>query len=123
VDISRSTQAAYASATRAGDIEALRKLGAPGATVWHNHDAQEVPWEQSVQMIGWMHRAMPDVSWEDVAIRPIPDGFVWQVVLSGTAPNGSVVAQLCMVVGVSAEGLITRIEEYMDPASFASLTR
>jgi len=122
MDVSQTVQAAYSTATRAGDIEVLRNLGAPGATVWHNHDAQEVTWEQSIQMIGWMHRTMPDVSWEDVAIRRTPEGFVWQVVLSGSAPSGSVVAQLCMVVGVSAEGLISRIEEYMDPASFAPLT-
>ena len=59
---------------------------------------------------------------EDVAIRQTADGFVWQVVLSGSAPSGSVVAELCMVVGVSDEGLISRIEEYMDPASFGPLT-
>jgi hypothetical protein len=122
MDAKQTAQFKYASATRSEDIDILLSLGAPGATVWHNHDAREITWEQSARTIGWMHRVMPDVSWEDKAIWWIPDGFVWQVLLSGSGPNGSVDAHMCMIARVSAEGLIGQIEECVDPASFAALT-
>jgi hypothetical protein len=121
-DTAQTAQNQYASATRAGNIDALLSLGAPGAVVWHNHDAREISWEQAAKTIGWMHRTMPDVSWEDAAIWWIPDGFIWQVVLTASVPNGPIAAHLCMIVRVSPEGLINRIEEYMDPAAFSPLT-
>jgi ketosteroid isomerase-like protein len=123
MDTYQTAQAAYSTAMRNGDLDALLSLAAPGAVVWHNNDAQDVPWEQTVQTIGWLHRAMPDISWEDVALWWTPEGFIWQVILRASTPGGSIDAHLCMIVRVTADGLISRLEEYVDPAAFAPLTR
>ena len=42
---------------------------------------------------------------------PTPSGFVWQAVLTGTAPGGRVRAYTCMVVTLSPGGKVHRTEE------------
>lgn len=117
-----ATQAAYAAATRGADACAMAALSEPDAVVWHNHDDVVVTAEQSSRTLRWLHRTMPDVRWEDVAVRPTPDGFVWQAVLTGSAPSGPVRAHTCMVVTLSPAGRVQRIDEYLDPAALTPLT-
>ncbi|MGH9262408.1 MAG: nuclear transport factor 2 family protein, partial [Acidimicrobiales bacterium] len=54
-------------------------------------------------------------------VLPTPEGFVWQAVVTGTAPGGPVRAHTCMVVRLSASGKVQRTHEYLDPAALAAL--
>jgi ketosteroid isomerase-like protein len=121
-DVKLAAQAAYAAATRAGDVDAVAAASEPDAVVWHNYDDAVVTAERSGRTLRWLHRTMPDVAWHDVAVLPTPAGFVWQAVLTGTAPGGPVRAPTCMVVELSASGRIRRTDEYLDPAALAALT-
>ena len=83
-------QAAYAAATRAGDVAAMEAISDSEAVVWHNHDEVAVSAAQANRMLHRLHRVMPDVAWDDVAVLPTPSGFVWRAILTGTAPGGPV---------------------------------
>jgi ketosteroid isomerase-like protein len=121
-DDKRRVAAAYAAATRAGDAEAIAVLCEPDAVTWHNHDAAEVDVDRSGRTLRWLHRTVPDVAWEDVAVTTTATGFVWQAVLTGTAPGGPLRAHTCMVVTLSASGRVIRTEEYLDSAALARLS-
>jgi hypothetical protein len=117
-----AAQAAYAAATRAGDVDAMRAASEPDAIVWHNFDDAVVSAEQSGRTLRWLHRTMPDVAWHDVAVLPTPAGFVWQGTITGTGPDGPVRVPTCMVVRLSASGRVQRTDEYLDPAPLVALT-
>jgi ketosteroid isomerase-like protein len=115
-----AVHAAYAAASRRGDIDALLELSEPDAVVWHNHDDRAVPAATSNKTLAWLHRTMPDVAWEDVAVRATADGFVWQSLMTATAPGGPLRVHTCVVVTLSAAGLVQRTEEYLDSAALAA---
>jgi ketosteroid isomerase-like protein len=117
-----AVQAAFAAATREGDAAAVAGMSTPDAVVWHNHDAVEVDVERSGRTLRWLHRTMPDVRWTDVAVLPTPSGFVWQAILTGTAPGGPVRAHTCVVVTLTPIGRVCRTEEYLDPAALGPLS-
>jgi ketosteroid isomerase-like protein len=52
----------------------------------------------------------------------IDGGFLQEHVLRGTAPGGQVVAMPACIIATVADGRITRIHEYLDPAGVAALT-
>jgi ketosteroid isomerase-like protein len=122
-DHTRRMAAAYTAATRAGDADALAALCEPDAVTWHNHDDAEVDVERSGRTLRWLHRTVPDVCWEDVAVTPTATGFVWQAVITGSAPGGPLRAHTCMVVTLSAAGRVVRTDEYLDAAALAPLAR
>lgn len=116
-----SVQAGYARALRAGDAGAATAMFAPGGVIWHNYDDREVPADRASRVLTVLRDAMPDLDWEDVAVEATPSGFVWRAVVVGTAAGGPVRAHTCMVVTVSSDGLIERLDEYLDPAAMAPL--
>lgn len=117
----RRVAVAYATATRAGDAQALAALSEPDAVVWHNHDDTEVSLERSGRTLRWLHRTVPDVAWHDVALSLTCDGFVWRAVITGTAPGGSLRVHTCVVVTLSDGGHVARTDEYLDAAALALL--
>jgi len=111
----------YAAATRTGDASAMAAVSEPDAVVWHNFDDVTVSAGRAARTLRWLHGSAPDVAWTDVAILPTSAGFVWQALLSGTAPGGSFAAHTCMVVTLSHGGLVVKTEEYIDPAALSAL--
>ena len=75
----------------------------------------------SVRTLKFVVRAVSDRRYEDVRRVVLDDGFVQQHVLRGDAPGGKLEIPAMMRVMVS-DGLITRIEEYVDPAAANVLT-
>ena len=112
----------YPAAPGAGDVEALTALAEPDAVVWHNHAESEGGVDQANRTVAWLHRTVPDLTWEDVAVRSTVDGFVWRAILTGTAPGGPLRAHTCVVATVSDRGLVARLDEYLDPAAVAVLS-
>jgi ketosteroid isomerase-like protein len=116
-----AVHAAYAAASRCGDVDALAALSEPDAVVWHNHDDLTVPAATSNRTLAWLHRTLPDIAWEDLAVRPTSDGFVWQALMTATAPGGPLRVHTCVVVTLSAAGRVQRTEEYLDSAALAAM--
>jgi ketosteroid isomerase-like protein len=113
--------AKYATASRTNDADALRALCAEGALTWHNFDELEVTTDQTVRTVAWLHRAVPNLAWIEVALKPTSDGWVSQTILTGTAPGGPLRAHSCVVVTLDPDGMVARTDEYLDPAQTSVL--
>jgi ketosteroid isomerase-like protein len=111
----------FAASSRANDAEAYAALCAPGAVTWHNFDDAEVTTEQTMRTIAWLHRTVAELTWTDVALQPTPDGFVSQTIMTGTAPGGPLRVHSCVAVTLNDEGLVTRVEEYLDSTQTTAL--
>jgi ketosteroid isomerase-like protein len=82
-----------------GDLDAVKACYASDAVVWHNF------------VVG----AVANRRYEEVRRVVLDDGFVQQHVLRGDAPGGRLEMPAMMRVWV-ADGRVTRIDEYLDPA-------
>jgi hypothetical protein len=113
--------ARFAAASRTNDGDGYRALCAPGAATWHNFDDAEVSTDQTVATVAWLHRKVSGLTWTDVALLPTPTGWVSQTIMTGEAPGGPLRVHSCVVVTLTAEGLVQRVEEYLDPTQTAVL--
>ena len=105
-----------------GDLDALRDCYDPGIVVWANMDQRETDLDQSMRLLGWLCAKLGDRRY-DVSRRDlIPGGFLQEHVLRGTAPDGTAIAMPACIIATVADGRITRIHEYLDPAGVAALT-
>jgi len=113
--------AALFDAIEAGDIEAVRSLYAPDVVVWHNTDGKEQGADENLRTLAWCVRHIRGMRYEDVRCFETPSGFVEQHTLRGTTGSGAELAvPACLVVSVR-DGLIARIDEYLDSAQLAGL--
>ena len=98
-----------------GDDAFLAAL-APGAIVWHNHDRKEVDAIENMASIGVLSQLVDDLESETLYLAPTADGFVFQFVVRGTVKsNGNPFEMHNCIVATTADGKITRIDEYVDP--------
>lgn len=111
----------FNNATRRNDGQAYAAMCAPDAVTWHNFDEVAVPTENTVRTVAWLHRTVEDLRWIDVATYPTPTGFVSQTIMSGTAPGGPLRVHSCVVVTLDDDGMVTRVEEYLDPTQTSVL--
>ena len=110
-------------AIEAGDAAAVRAAYHPDARIWHNFDQIEQTVDENLATLGWLMRAMPERRYEDVVRHRIEGGVAQQHVLRGTTAGGAEVELVaCLFVQVDEDGLVTRIDEYVDTAQAAVLT-
>jgi ketosteroid isomerase-like protein len=106
----------FITALEGDGTEALTANLAPGAVVWHNHDRSEVDAVANMAGIDMLGKLVGDAKFETVRLAPISDGFVLQFVLRGTVTtSGKPFEMQNAVIITTAEGRITRIDEYVDP--------
>jgi ketosteroid isomerase-like protein len=108
-------------AISAGDADAVRRCYAPGAVIWHNFDRVEQTVDDNLRVLGWMIRTFANRSYDEVRRTEFDGGFVQQHVLRLTKQDGTVVELPACIVATVADGLITRIDEYLDSAQAAQL--
>jgi uncharacterized protein len=113
--------ARFAEASRTNDAVAYAAMCAPEALTWHNFDDLEVTTEQTIGTIAWLHRTVTDLTWTDVSLLPTPNGWVSQTIMTGAAPGGPLRVHSCVIVTLDDDGLVTRVEEYLDPRQTAVL--
>jgi ketosteroid isomerase-like protein len=111
----------FADASRTNDAARYAAMCAPDAVTWHNYDEVEVTVEQTVRTVAWLHRTVRDLAWTDVALHCTASGFVSQTILTGSAPGGELRAHSCVVVTLLDDGLVIRVEEYLDTAQTSVL--
>jgi ketosteroid isomerase-like protein len=108
------------TAIEKGDVDAVRALYAPDIVVWHNTDGIEQTAEQNLRILRWLVDNLADRSYDDVRRRDYDGGFVQQHVLRFTY-NGTRCEIPACIVASTAEGHITRIDEYLDSAHISQL--
>jgi hypothetical protein len=108
----------------AGDGDAFVAALAPGAVIWHNHDRNDVDALENMSAVNMLSQIVDGLATESRLCTPIDGGFLLQYVTRGKVrANGNPFEmQNCLVVHTNADGLITRIDEYVDPTVGAQLS-
>lgn len=104
------------------DCSGVEALWADDVTVWHSGDTQDNDRRRALKVIRWFIGITTTRRYEVLDRQFFDGGFVQQHVLHAEATNGASIAlRVCIVVKVGADGLVTRIDEYFDPADMAPL--
>ena len=110
------------AAIETGDIAALTALWSDDVVVWRQGGGRERDKHRALGVIKWFVDATAERRYEVLDREVFDTGFVQQHILHATARAGERVAlRVCMVVKLEADGLIRRIDEYLDPADLAPL--
>ena len=107
--------------------EALAALWSEDIVIWRQGGGRERDKGRGLKVIAWFVESTADRSYEILDRRFFDGGFVQQHIVHATVagPDGTdtpLSFRACLVVTVGADGLITRIDEYLDPADLAPLT-
>ena len=111
----------FAAATNAGQPDITMSMCVEGALVWHNFDDKSVPYASTGKTLTRMHAIIPNLRWETRAVAATSTGWMWQAAIRGTAPGGEICAHSVMIVTLNDDGLITQLDEYIDPSQLSAL--
>ncbi len=75
-----------------------------------------------MKSLGWFIRKIPGRHYRVLRIEALKDGYVQQHILEATLPDGTPWAMPACVVIRLENGLITRLDEYLDSAQAAALS-
>jgi ketosteroid isomerase-like protein len=110
------------AALEGGDADAVAALWDDDVLVWKSAEPQEQVKTRALRVIFWFMDATTQRRYEILDRQFFEGGFVQQHVLHATGRNGgSISMRVCIVIKVGANGLISRIDEYFDPAAIAPL--
>lgn len=105
-----------------GDLEAVGRIYAPQARIWHNFSGKNQSVEENLKVLGWVARKLSGRRYEVLRRAAIPGGFMQQHVLHGTLADGSAFAMPACVICQVEGGRISVLEEYLDPAQAAAMS-
>lgn len=105
-----------------GDAAAVEALWDDEVLVWKSAEPFDQVKDRTLRVIFWFMDTTTERRYEIRDRQCFDGGFVQQHVLHATGRNGgSISMRVCIVIKVGANGLITRIDEYFDPADIAPL--
>jgi ketosteroid isomerase-like protein len=104
------------------DPDAMVAVFAPGAVIWHDYDRKVLDARENMAAIGTLAQIVRDAKMERVRVGEFDGGFVYQYALHGTVvANGKAFEMQNCIVATTDGGLITRLDEYVDPTVGAQL--
>jgi ketosteroid isomerase-like protein len=110
------------TAIERGDEPQLDALFAEDIAVWRAGAQRDDDKVRAKKVLRWFIRITAERSYEVLDRQLFPGGFVQQHILHATGRNGGLIAlRVCIVIKVNGNDLITRIDEYFDPAQLAPL--
>ena len=108
-------------AIEAGDHAGVQQLWDDDVVVWKVADRDRDK-DRALRVINWFIDATTQRRYEILDRHLFDGGFVQQHVLHASGRNGGDIAmRVCLVVKVGSGGLISRIDEYFNPADLAPL--
>lgn len=108
-------------AIESGDHEGVRRLWNDDVVVWKVADRDRDK-DRALRVINWFIDTTTQRRYQILDRQLFDGGFVQQHVLHASGRNGGMIAmRVCLVVKLGANGLISRIDEYFDPAELAPL--
>jgi len=116
----------FVAAIESGDLDAIRAIYAPDARIWHNTDGVDFPGQtvdENLKVLGWMRRVLSDIRYDIARIDETASGYVQQHVLRARTTLGEAFVLPACIVCTVKDGRIVRLEEYLDTAHLAPLTR
>jgi ketosteroid isomerase-like protein len=111
----------FVGAIQSGDTDTVRACYAPEAKLWHNTDGIEQTVDENMKVLDWFIRKLPDRNYRVLRREVLPDGFLQQHVLEATLPDGRPFKMSACCVIRMKDGVITRLDEYLDSAEAAVL--
>ncbi len=105
-----------------GDVGAVRDLYSTNAVIWHNTDGIEQTAEQNLATLAWVVENLAERRYEDIRRSVTDRGFVQQHMMRWTKVDGTRAELPACIVAACSDGLITRIDEYLDSAHVARIT-
>jgi len=112
------------AAIERGDGEALAAMWADDIVVWRLGGGRERDKPRALKVIEWFVGATADRRYEVLDRQIFAGGFVQQHTVHACGHDGTPLTfRAALVVKVGADGLITRIDEYLDPADLANLSQ
>lgn len=110
---------ALAAAIAARDADAIRAIYADDIGVWHAATAQTQNKAENSGLLAALFQITSRLSYDEVRRHPIAGGLVEQHVLNGEFSDGTPMPSLHVSIFIYVkDGLITRIEEYFNSATF-----
>ena len=110
------------AAIERNDETTLRQLFDDDIAVWRVGARRDNDKERALKVLRWFIDVSTQRRYEIVDRQLFPDGFVQQHILHATGRNGgSIALRVCIVIKLGSNGLISRIDEYFDPAELAPL--
>jgi ketosteroid isomerase-like protein len=112
------------AAIEAGDVEAVAAMWSDDVTVWHSGEKRPSEKARAMRVIDWFVAATADRHYAVLDRQFFDGGFVQQHVLSGKRHDGTAYSlRVGIIIRVRPDGLITRIDKYLDPADLAPLLK
>jgi hypothetical protein len=110
------------AAIERSDETTLRQLFDDDIALWRVGARRDNDKERALKVLRWFIDVSTHRRYEIVDRQLFPDGFVQQHILHATGRNGgSIALRVCIVIKLGINGLISRIDEYFDPAELAPL--
>ena len=122
----RSTVAEVAdrlfAAIEIGDADTVEKMWDDDVLVWKSAEPEDRVKARALRVIFWFMETTTERRYEILDRQFFDDGFVQQHILHATSrKGGSIALRVCIVIKLGANGLITKIDEYFDPAELEPL--
>ena len=112
----------FLDALNAGDVEAARACYHPDAEIWHDFDGVTQTVDQNMQLMAVMGKRASRRAYVIRRLEPIEGGYLQQHTLELTTLAGQdLVAEAVALVRVGDDGLIHRLDEWINPAPLAPL--
>ncbi|MGI9163021.1 MAG: nuclear transport factor 2 family protein [Mycobacterium sp.] len=111
------------AAIERGDAPGLAALWSDDIVVWRQGGGRERDKTRGLKVIEWFVDSTTSRRYEILDRQVFDSGFLQQHTVHATARSGAPLTfRACLIVKVGADGLITRIDEYLDPADLTPLT-
>jgi hypothetical protein len=110
------------AAIERGDETTLNELFDDEIAVWRVGARRDNDKERALKVLRWFIHVTTQRRYEILDRQLFPNGFVQQHILHATGRNGgSIALRVCIVIKLGVKTLISRIDEYFDPAELAPL--
>jgi ketosteroid isomerase-like protein len=114
------------TAIERSDVATLERIFSDDIAVWRVGARHDNDKERALRVLRWFIDVTAERRYEILDRQLFPDGFVQQHILHATGHNGgSIALRVCIVIKLGgfsgSQGLISRIDEYFDPAGMAPL--
>ena len=110
------------AAIERGDEVALEQMFDDEIAVWRVGSRRDDEKARALRVLHWLIGVTEQRHYEILDRQLFSDGFVQQHILHGTGRDGGLIAlRVCIVIKLNADALISRIDEYFDPAGMAPL--
>lgn len=120
-NISAVADELFAAIERSDEVK-LTELFDDDIAVWRAGARRDDDKQRALKVLRWFIGVTAERSYEVLDRQLFHDGFVQQHILHATGHDGALIAlRVCIVIKLGDNALISRIDEYFDPAGIAPL--